>query len=152
MCNVGSRCAGDMRPQLAKKQEKFRAKSDELAIAESNLIVAKKGNNTRSQKKYANEVSRLKNDVKKLKKEVEHVQRNYDGTATGREELKARMDSSDSSEYPILFDRYVKGGASKNWKSNSARFVVPAVKREVRNLSLSSNLGEGTFSDERVAA
>ena len=152
MCieSPGARCAGHTGAQLMKKKSKFYSKSDLLAVAESNLIIAKKDKNSRSEKKFGNEVKRAKSSVSKLQKEINHLQREYDGTPRGRKELQTKMDTCDSSETPILNDRMIKGKMQRVWRDRALKNKRQRTNRSIRATII--GLSEGRFSDERVAA
>lgn len=148
MCNARTRCAGHTGDQLKNKNANLREKSDALAIAESNLIVATKNKNLRSIKKFTNEVRTRKASVTKLKKEISDIQRSYDGTPTGKAQLEERMTTCDPSEYPILFDRLVKGKSERSWKIYNYDSNKKFTRKERRATAF--GLPEGSFSDERV--
>lgn len=153
MCNAlpRPRCAGHLKPQLDSKKSKLRQKEDSLKVAESNLIVARKSKNSRSVKRFSNEVALLKAETGKLGKELEHLQRAYDGTATGRRELEDQLETADAHERPMLHDRFVKGNAAHAYRNrlydNQHGGRTPA---KIRSAML--GLGDGVWSDEKSVA
>lgn len=153
MCNAlpRPRCAGHLKPQLDSKTVKLQKKRDELAVAESNLIVAKKEKNSRSVKRFSNEVSLRKSETAKVEKQLEHLQREYDGTATGARELEDALETCDPSQRPVLHDRLVKGKAAHAYRN---RMYDNKQKNRGRKQIRSAiiGLGDGQWSDEKLAA
>lgn len=154
MCKAapGARCSGHTEKQLNSKKASRTKIQEKLDIATLNANKAAASGREASFRKYNNEAKRLQNRLVSLDVEIGHLQRDYDGTPKGQNELRALMADPKSSpeDYNDAHARLNKGSALRSLRNNLLDIQTKGRKTMVRKAIF--GLDDGEFGEERVAA
>lgn len=147
----GARCSGHTYTQLQTKtaaKEKVEAKlADAIKAANS----AAKAGKEATFRKFNQQVNAYEARVAVLEQELTHLQRDYDGTPKGQQELQAILDnpSTTPKEYNDAVSRMNKGTALRSLRNNLLDINENGRGSIVRTAIF--GLDGGSFSEERTA-
>jgi len=155
MCNVapGARCSGHTQTQLENKRGARQKVQDKLDAAVTAAAKAGAAGRDASFRKFNNAAKMYQSRLDVLDVEIKHVQRDYDGTPKGKEELQAILENPETSpaDYNDAIGRLNKGGALRSLRTNLLSInQAPGRRKLVRQALL--GLDGGEFSEERTVA